>query len=102
MPIFATRWYPVLWQIAKISELKKHRHKGNRNIFSRTKICHWIKLFSFKKGGVYQTGNLCTSDFIQLLRNHHNECGNSSKGYKICIPNELYNSHSYMPLFPEE
>ena len=32
---------------------------GDRNFFPGIKICDWIKLFSFKKGGVYSAGNIC-------------------------------------------
>ena len=40
---------------------------GNRDLFQRIKICDWISLFPFKKGGVYHAGNLCTPDSLQLL-----------------------------------
>lgn len=35
---------------------------GDRNIFSGIKICNWVKLSSFKKGGVYHAGNICPPD----------------------------------------
>ena len=75
---------------------------GNRDIFQRIKICDWISLLPFKKGGVYHAGNLCAPDSLQLLWNYHDECGNSSKRYKTCIPDELHNSNSHMQVFSAE
>ena len=72
---------------------------GIESSFRELKYAIGLSCFHAKKGGVYQAGNLCPSASLQLLRNHHDPCGDSAKRYKARIPSELHAGNPLMSAF---